>query len=153
MAATDWDPTEFQQTIQAWLDRTGMSQKQAADFCGISQAVLNRWMQTDRHYLVQPTDDTLARLAPKIGISHDELLRLAGRRKVAAPSDKPAELIALLRDIENGYHQANENERSVRIEATRSLWPIQHKRRPNNRRIRGNNAGLDHPKMEYVKHK
>lgn len=149
MPATDWDPTEFQRTIQRWLDRTGMSQNQAADFCGISQSVFNRWMQTERRYLVQPTEGTLERLAPKIGIDHDELLRLAGRRRGGPAPQKPAELLALLQEIEAGYHDAAEHERSMRVAATLSLWPRSHARRPDRRKHKSDNSGLDKPMMDY----
>lgn len=155
MATIDWDPAEFQRTIFDWLARTGMSQNQAALTCGISQAVFNRWLQPDaRSGLVQPSGELLERLVPHIGISHDELLRMAGRRKVAAPvTDDPPELQAFLRDQREGYLRTAEHERPIRMEVARAAWPERHVRRRSNPRIRGNNAGQGNPKMDYRVHK
>lgn len=155
MATTDWDPRELQEAIQAWLDRTGMSQNQAALLTGISQGVFNRWLQPSREYgLVQPQPPQLMKLAPHIGIDHDELMRMAGHRMSAPAQTKPRALIELFRALENGYNNSVERSEppeiiEMRIAQTLSLWPIHPRRRSNNRRIKGNNTGLDNSKMDY----
>lgn len=143
---------EFQSTIQAWQDRTGLSEMAAAQVCGFSQSVINRWKSRTWDYLVQPTRPTLMKLSPHIGIDLDELERQAGlREEPVSASAKPAELQAFLRDQEAGWWAAPEHERPVRAEIARAALPT-HNRRPN-RRIKGNNAGLDQSKGDYRMHK
>lgn len=149
-----WDPTEFQQTINQFLARRGWSQPTLARVAGISQAVVNRWLAADRTMLVQPTDPTLRKLAPVVGISHGELMRMAGRIDAPAAhrTDKPTALVQFLADMEAGWLAADEQRRPIGEEVARAALPIPHERRPN-RRNRGNNAGLGHSKMDYLKHK
>lgn len=148
-----WDPTEFQAAVNNFLSRRGWSQPELARVAGISQAVVNRWLSTDPQMVVQPTDPSLRKLAPVIGIPHLELMRMAGRldATVTAPS-KPADLEAFLRDMESGWLASEEHERPLRTEVARAAFP-HHQRRPSNRRIRGNDAGLDNSNAEYLKHK
>lgn len=158
MNKREWDESglrrEFQATVRAWLTRTGLSEKAAADTCGFSQSVINRWLTDDPNYLVQPTVDTLEKLSPKIGITVDELSRQAGRRNDPVPAAaKPVELQMFLRDVEAGWWASPEHERPIRSEVARAAWPTQHSRRGTNRRVRGNDARLDQPNDDYRMHK
>ena len=147
MTAANWDPTEFHAAIQRWLERTGMSQTEAARAAGLRQSVLNKWMQPSG-YNAQPTTEALERLQPAIGIPMDELLRIAGRRK-ADPPDVPAELLDALLHMQYGYNESDEQERQIRLDATYAIWsPRQHRRRPNRRDV-GKNQPHGDPKMEY----
>lgn len=157
MSAKEWDVAlviEFQAAVRKWLDRTNLSQQQAAYLCGFSQSVLNRWMSTDPEFLVQPQPPLLRKLAPKINIPLSELLRMAGHSDMVLAIDKPRELLEFLRDQEAGYWASAENERPIRMDVARSALPIaRHVRRRSNRRVRGNNEGLDRPNADYGMHK
>jgi hypothetical protein len=142
---------EFRSTIQAWQDRTGLSESAIGHLCGFSQSVVNRWKSPTLDWLVQPQRPSLVKLAPKIGIDLEELERQAGLREDPVPATaKPVELQTFLSDQEAGWWAAAEHERPIRAAMARAALP--HNRRPN-RRIRGNNGGLDRSKGDYRKHK
>lgn len=149
-----WNPAEFQKVVREFLARRDWSQPQLAREAGISQAVVNRWLSDDPEMLVQPTDPTLRKLAPVIGIPHNELMRMAGR--LEGPSspkgNRPTALLQFLADMEAGWLAADEQRRPFGEHIARTALPVPHKRRPN-RRNRGNNAGLDNANDEYRTHK
>lgn len=142
MADPNYDPTEFQKTLRAWMARHGLSQMAAANETGISQGVINRWLKPRGDvYLVQPTIDTLERLAPHMsGVTLLDLKRMTGnlsptdREKV---SNKPLDyqLSALLNDIKTRWEEIDQQERDLGEDVTRSVFKLHHGR---TRRPRGN---------------
>lgn len=79
-ADPNYDPTEFQDVLRAWMDRNGLSQMAAANTIQMSQGVLNRWLKPkDDPYLVQPDVRSLERLEPHIRVPLIELKRMTGR--------------------------------------------------------------------------
>jgi transcriptional regulator with XRE-family HTH domain len=135
-----WDPTEFQSTIQEFLDRRGWTQNRLAQVTGISQAVINRWLQpVDTNSpagLVQPTDKTLRKLAPVIGLPAHVLMRMAGRLPGGVPDQPqhPPELATLIADIETGWYAADPARRRIGEDVVRSVFNVHGQRRPGRRR-------------------
>src|SRR6266498_3671895 len=99
-----WDPTEFQDTINEFLRQAGdWSQADLARAAGISPGVVNRWMQTvESGMLVQPTDPTLRKVAPVMHLPLNELLRQAGRIDATVVKTRPRDLETLLGVVEAG---------------------------------------------------
>lgn len=149
--AADWDPTEFQAAIFEWLDRTGMSQKEAADLSGVSQGAFNRWLQPDRRYLTKPSPETLEKLAPHIRISYDELMRMTGRRSPKPVTTKnPADLEALIKHLEEAWPHVEPAHKSFGSEMVRNLFPL-HKRTRKPRQGR-NTDTPDEPRLGLLTH-
>lgn len=135
----DWDPTEFQKAINGFLERHGWSQNDLARASGVSQAVLNRWMQPKGSpTLIRPTDPSLRKLAPVLDIPHIELMRLAGRLAAdPAKRDRDPILTALQSDLDRGWDEsADEEWRARQADAIRSILGVHRGRRPNRRDAR-----------------
>jgi transcriptional regulator with XRE-family HTH domain len=135
-----WDPTEFQTVLRDFLERRGWSQNQLASATGISQAVINRWLQPIESVspagLVQPTDKTLRKLAPVIGLPEHVLMRMAGRLPGGMPDQPqhPPELATLIADIETGWYAADPARRRIGEDVVRSVFNVHGQRRPGRRR-------------------
>lgn len=140
----EWDPTEFQATLRDFLGRRGWSQNELHFQTSISQGVINRWLHEDARQVVQPTDATLRKLAPVIGLSHSELMRMAGRVHAEPPKSRlPRRLSQFLADIEAGWLAADDARRQVGEEATRAIFNPHAPRRPG--RSRANRPSTDQP--------
>jgi transcriptional regulator with XRE-family HTH domain len=83
-APADYDPTEFQEVLRAWMDRNGLSQMGAGHLIGISQGVLNRWLKPKGDdYLVKPTPESLKRLEPHLRVPLIQLKRMTDNLSAA----------------------------------------------------------------------
>lgn len=93
--------SEFRDFLADWLDERGWSANRLADETGIAQTLISRYLSLDPHKRVIPADQTLRRLAPIVGKSHDELMRMVGRldepSEPAPLKDDELEWLALLR--------------------------------------------------------
>lgn len=129
-----WNPREFQEAVNAFLSRQGWTQTELARATGLRTSVVNRWLQPeDSGMLVQPTGESLEKLEPVIGISHDELMRMAGRLRGPKVSTRPPELEQFLRDQEAGWLATDPEQRQWREEVARAVFPHA-PRRPARRR-------------------
>jgi transcriptional regulator with XRE-family HTH domain len=137
----DWDPLPFQNMIRDFLDRRGWSQNDLAKQTGISQAVINRWMQPPDSDspagLVKPSDRTLRKLAPIVGHSEDALLRMVGRLQGAPPrvTARPPDLTALLADLDAAWDALSEERRGALSDAVRGVAQVHRPRRRNRRQF------------------
>lgn len=133
-----WDPTELQGTINAFLANQDWSQADLARAAGISPGVVNRWMQPPGSgMLVQPTDATLRKVAPVLRVPLNELLRMAGRTDPSniKPTDPP-DLDAVFQQMRAAYPKMDEARRSVSLDMIRSIFNDHMPRRPDRRRTR-----------------
>jgi transcriptional regulator with XRE-family HTH domain len=156
------DETEaFRAFLEDWLATTGWSQFELAMRTGIGQSIISRWLSPDHRRRTQPTDTTLRKLAPVVGRSFEDLMRMSGRWPDAPPARGETvlepELASLLADLEEGWRAADTERRTYGANAIRALF---HTPRKSNRRPRNNvsthesgiDEELDKPKMDYSLH-
>lgn len=127
------DPArEFRLFLAEWMRTARWTQHDLGAASGLGQSIISRWLNPDPYRRVQPTDDTLRRLAPVVGRSLDELLRMCGRRDIAAASaeEDPPELAALIADVRVGWHATDAGARQTAAAVTRAAFHVQRRRRP-----------------------
>jgi len=139
-----WDPTEFQATVNALLERRGWSQNDLARATAtdeapngrISQTAVNAWLLHGR----KPRPETQAILAEVSELDYDDLMQMCGysKRRVGARARSP-EVISLFTLIESSYDNTPDPHlRRAGINGidafVRSIWNAHPKRRPNRRR-------------------
>lgn len=131
----EWDPREFQATLQALLDRRGWSRNELAMRIGISQGVVNRWFQKEPPALVRPRPTSLEALAEIMEVPHEDLMRMCA---YLAPSPArpgwPPEYENLVRELFPGWSSAEPTRRQVGEEIMRTVFNAHPPRRPNRRR-------------------
>lgn len=162
-AGMDEDATEgFRAFLQNWLDTSGWSQYQLALASGLTQSLISRWLSPDPRRRTQPTNETLEKLAPVVGRSLDDLMRLAGRLppddQATARKDMPPQLAALLADIEAGWFASDTTERAIGERVSRAAFHAPKRRNRAQSRnssldastdTSGNYEGLDKPNKDY----
>lgn len=142
-----WDPTDFQATLNAFLDRQEWSQNRLATELGISQTAVNRWFQPyDKEgpgRVTRPRPEVLAQLARVMGYPLVELQRLCGYPvESSARVERDAALNSLTNLIEAAYEATEDPaRRQIGIDAisavVQSLWSSHRRgrtRRPRDRK-------------------
>lgn len=136
------DPTApFRAFLTRWLEASGWSQYQLGLETGIRQGNVSRWLSPDPRRRTQPTHETLVKLAPLVGRSVADLMRMAGRLDEEADQkpeveEDPPELAALIQAIRAAFPATDPTLRPERLRLTRVVWDIQQSRRGKERRPR-----------------
>lgn len=69
----------FWEYLTDWLSARGWSANRLAEESGVAQTLVSRYIHPNPRRRLRPTDVTLRRLAPVLGVPHDQLMRMAGR--------------------------------------------------------------------------
>ena len=133
-----YDPTEFQDALRDWMRRKGLSQSSAGYTIGLSPGIINRWLKPrDDQYFVQPTIDSLEKLAPHIGIPLVRLKEMTGNLtpEQAELAKAQAKRLpdhngfeALVSDIRSQWPDLDPADREVVKDVTRRLLGMHHAR-------------------------
>lgn len=104
---------EFRDFLRDWLAQPGRSAYKLALASGVSQSVIGRYVHPDPNRRVQPTPASLERLAPALGISHEDLMRMSGYlpRSNSASAHPPAHGDERLTRIMRSWHRLPEYRR------------------------------------------
>ena len=121
-----WDPTEFQTTVGAFLDRRDWSQNRLATELGISQTAVNRWFQpldkTGPGRVTRPQPAVLVVLARVMKYPLSDLLRMCGYPVSSGSRRPPSAVRSLTTMIEAAYDATEDPERRrIGIEAIEAL--------------------------------
>lgn len=155
------DDTEaFRLFLQNWLDTSGWSQYQLGLATGLGQSLISRWLSPDPNRRTQPSDQALNKLAPVVGRTLEDLMRMAGRLPATTKAngrELPAELAALLSDLEAGWMMASTDARVMAARVVRAVFHVPHRRARNVSRNayadnEGIDAGLDRTNVDYRMH-
>ena len=68
---------DFRTLVLAWLDRRGWYRAQLADAAGVSQSLVSKWL-SDEEPRATPAPKNLAKLAPVLGMTYEDLMRVCG---------------------------------------------------------------------------
>lgn len=88
----------FREFVLAWLERRGWSQARLAEAAEINQSLVSKHLTEDPRRRVKPSPENLARYAPVLGVSYEDLMRmcgfLPGKAELAETSDIDADVTA-----------------------------------------------------------
>lgn len=159
-ASPEYDPTEFQSVLRAWMERHGFSQMAAGQTVGISQGIINRWLKPPGDpYLVQPTIDSLEKIAPHVRIPMLELKRMtnnltpADRQLLTAgPPDSPLDhrLESLLNELRAQWHVLGDEDKQQAEDVTRVAFRLHHARTRKSRQSRTEKGPDDSPRRRQL---
>ena len=150
-----WDPTDFQATLNTFLDRKQWSQNRLSSELGLSQTAVNRWFQpitkTGPNRVTRPRPEVLPALAKLMGYPLGSLQRLCGYpvESTTRRAQDPA-LQSLTTMIEAGYETTRDDpvRRQLGIDmitaVVQSAWSGQHRPR-RSARPRNKEHGDDKP--------
>lgn len=133
-----YHPEEFQEMLRAHLRRHGLSQMALGNLTGVSQGTINRWLKPyGDPYLVQPTVDTLQRLAPHLhGVTLTDLKRMTNNLSPAeatrAPAPRDQRHAALADELAQNWKDLDDKDRSFIESVVHSVIDMHHNktRRP-----------------------
>lgn len=127
------DPAaDFRVFIANWLETSGWSQYQLGIAAGIGQSLISRWLSPVAGRRTQPSPETLNKLAPVVGRSYEELMRMAGYQFLVGDkptADDPPELAALIADLRAGWLVADSAVRQIGQDVVRAAFHIRKARR------------------------
>ncbi len=110
---------------------------------GISSPVIGRW----RDGIGRPSDTNLKKLAPALGVSYEDLMKMCGYLpgKPASPDPQlDPRLAAFLAEIETGWRIMDQQAREMAERGTRALFRVEDVRR--SRRVTKHDEGFDRDK-------
>jgi len=102
---------EFGEYLQWWFRETGWGPTRLANSAGVSQSLVSKWAHPDRSRRARPSPKNLERLAPALGRSYEDLMKMAGylpgNLQPAAPTDPGlAKVVARWPRLSDGVREA-----------------------------------------------
>ena len=110
---------------------------------GIRSPVIGRW----RDGIGRPSDTNLKKLAPALGVSYEDLMKMCGYLPGEPSSFEPQlepRLAAFLAEIETGWRTMDQQAREMAERGTRALFRVEDVRR--SRRVTKHDEGFDRDK-------
>jgi len=106
---------------------------------GIRSPVIGRW----RDGIGRPSDTNLKKLAPALGVSYEDLMKMCGYLP-GEPTLLDPQLAAFLAEIETGWRTMDQQAREMAERGTRALFRVEDVRR--SRRVTKHDEGFDRDK-------
>lgn len=135
---------EFRDFLALWLQQRGWSANRLAEEAGIAQTLVSRYLNPNPRRRIRPTDETLRKLAPVLGRSHDDLMRMVGRLDKTSdevpPESDDTELLVLFRQVPS--------EDKPTLKSIVRKYAIPPVTEPYRRRVTDLDTSLDRPKMD-----
>ena len=93
----------FYEFLTGWLRDAGWGPTRLAEAAEVSQSLVSKWVNADPRRRARPSPKNLERLAPVLGRSYEDLMKLAGYLpgEPSQPSMNPrrAAVLTIVRDL------------------------------------------------------